>query len=224
MPTAAVIFDFDGVIADTEHLHLGAFREAFTERGWTLDEADYFDRYVGFDDRGLIVAYTDDLGIKLAAEELAALLAAKRAAFGRHLSASVVYPGAHAVIERIAGRYPVGIASGALHHEIAAILKAANLSEWFPVIVGADDVKASKPSPDPYLAAAAGLLVNPSDCVAIEDSVTGLQAAHSAGMRTIAVTTTAPGHLLAIADRVVSGLEEITPDLVAELGAPAALW
>jgi len=224
MPIAAVIFDFDGVIADTEHLHLGAFREAFSGRGWTLDEADYFDRYIGFDDRGLVVAYADDRQIALSEQDFRMLLSAKKAAFSRHLSsASVLFPGAKDAIERIAARFPVGIASGALHHEIAAILKVSGLLHLFPVIVGADDVTTTKPSPAPYLAAAARLGIRPSDCVAIEDSVAGLQAAHGAGMHTIAVTTTAPGHLLAVADRVVSSLAEVTPELVAELGAPAAL-
>jgi beta-phosphoglucomutase-like phosphatase (HAD superfamily) len=65
--------------------------------------------------------------------------------------------------------------------------------------------------------------IAPSACVAIEDSVPGLQAAHGAGMRTVGVTTTAPGHLLVLADRVVASLAEVTPELVAELGAPASL-
>jgi beta-phosphoglucomutase len=219
MPISAVIFDFDGVIADTERLHLAAFQDAFASRSWTLDERDYFDRYIGFDDRGLMAAYADDRRLTLADDELRELLHAKKKAFSRHLnSAEILYPGAKAAIEAIAARFPIAIASGALHHEIVGILTAGGLNTLFSVVVGADDVAATKPAPDPYLAAAARLGIAPGECVAIEDSAAGLQAARSAGMHTIAVTTTAPIHALSAADRVMSGLAEITPEIVAGLG------
>src|SRR5207248_6643433 len=91
------------------------------------------------------------------------------------------------------------------------------LLDAFRVIVGAEDVDEAKPSPAPYLEAAARLGVRPADCVAVEDSHWGLDAARAAGMRTVALPTTSPPHLLASADRIVSGLRDLTPELVAGL-------
>jgi HAD superfamily hydrolase (TIGR01509 family) len=225
LPISTVVFDFDGVIADTERLHLGAFQDAFADRGWTLDEHAYFDRYLGWDDHGLIDAYTRDHGLTIDPADAQALVDAKTRAFSRHLSsAAVVFPDAHACIEALAGAFTLGIASGAQGHEIAAILRAADLQSFFRTIVAAEDVPACKPSPVPYLAAAARLGADPAACVAIEDSVAGLQAARAAGMRTIALTTTSPRHALAIgADLVVDSLAALTPDIVAALGGQPAL-
>jgi HAD superfamily hydrolase (TIGR01509 family) len=219
MSVAAVIFDFDGVIADTERLHLGAFREVFDTRGWTLSDADYFDRYLGCDDQGLVVAYAADNAIALTPSEIQELVERKTHAFARHLSSpTVLFPGAAAAIRDIAAAMPVAIASGALHQEIVAILERASLLQLFPVIVGADDVESCKPSPEPYLAAAARLGVDPKTCVAIEDSAAGLQAARAAGMRAIGLTTTSPAALLSAADRVVASLADVSTQLIAEIG------
>jgi len=218
MDVAAVIFDFDGVIADTERLHLGAFREVFDTRGWTLSDQDYFDRYLGCDDHGLVVAYARDNGLALSPEDVLDLVARKTHAFSRHLtSPDVLFPNAVAAIRALAARFAVGIASGALRGEIEAILTAAGIRDLFEIIVGADDVAAHKPAPDPYLAAASGLRVLPEACVAIEDSQAGIQAARTAGMRVIGVTTTSPEHLLTDANIVVTSLADVSPELVETL-------
>jgi len=220
----AVILDFDGVIADSERLHLGAFQEVFAHHGWTIGEAEYFDRYIGFDDRGLVLTYLDDRGLAVTPDVVDEILEAKAGAFSRHLtSTDILYPGARTAVIELAAHYSMAIASGALHREIVEILKTGGLAGLIPVIVGADDVPASKPSPEPYLAAAERLGIPPSGCVAVEDSPAGLQAARAAGMHTVAVTTTSPVHALLHADRIVAGLHEVTPALVAQLGAPAAL-
>jgi HAD superfamily hydrolase (TIGR01509 family) len=224
LPVSTVVFDFDGVIADTERLHLAAFQDVFADRGWTLDEGAYFDRYLGWDDHGLVHAYARDHGLTVAAAEAQALVDAKTRAFSRHLSsAAVVFPDARACIEALAGTYTLGIASGAQAHEIVAILRAAGLASFFRTIVAAEDVSACKPSPVPYLTAAARLGADPAACVAIEDSAAGLQAARTAGMRTIALTTTSPRQALAGADLVVDSLAAVTPDVVAALGRQPAL-
>jgi HAD superfamily hydrolase (TIGR01509 family) len=220
MSISAIVFDFDGVIADTEGLHLGAFQEVFAGRGWTLSAPAYFDRYLGCDDRGLVAAFARDEQLSLADAEVSALVEAKALAFARRIaSGDVLYPHARPSIERLAAHFAIGIASGSLHREIASILRAAGLGDLFTTIIGADDVTAHKPSPEPYLAAAARLGVSPASCVAIEDSPPGLEAARNAGMRTIALTTTSPGHALAGADRVVASLGDVTAELVLELGS-----
>jgi beta-phosphoglucomutase-like phosphatase (HAD superfamily) len=212
MPIAAVVFDFDGVIADTEHLHLGAFREAFAERGWTLDEADYFGRYIGFDDRGLVVAYADDRRIPLGKTILKCAGREEGRVQPAFVVRKVLFPGAKGAIERIARASTWGL-PGALHQEIAAILKVAGLIDLFPVIIGADDVTATKPSPEPYLAAAAKLGIAPSGVRGDRRPVTDFRP--RSGMRTIAET--ARRSSLAGADPVAS-LAQVTPELVANLG------
>lgn len=214
-----VIFDFDGVIADTEGLHLRAFQDVFEPRGWLLDERDYFDRYLGYDDVGLVRAYAGEKGLALADHDVQRLVSAKTAVFAGYLEqGAVLFPTAPACIDRLRARYRLGIASGALEAEIVAILEAAGLRAYFPVIVAADHVTECKPAPEPYLKAAAGLGARPEACLAIEDSPAGLAAAKAAGMRTIGLTTTSPRALLTDADLIVDGLHQISAETVARLG------
>ena len=215
-----VIFDFDGVIADTERLHLRAFQEVFRERGWQLDEQVYFDRYLGYDDVGLVEAFDRECRLNQSDEALAQLVREKTRLFAAYVDAGdVLFPAARACIGRLASTYRLGIASGALKAEITAILGAAGLLPHCPIIVAADDVTSCKPAPEPYLKAAAALDVSPDQCVAIEDSPAGLSAARTAGMRTIGLTTTAPRALLSDADLVLDGLEQVSGDTIAALAS-----
>jgi beta-phosphoglucomutase len=217
-PIAAVIFDFDGVLADTERLHLSAFQEVFSTRGWSLDEATYFDRYLGCDDRGLVVTFARDQRLDVGDSEIGAIVTAKTHAFERRFeNGEVLFPSARMCVERMAVRYTLGIASGAARAEILSILDAADLRRRFSTIVSADDVLETKPSPEPYLTAARRLGVDPAACIAIEDSPPGLEAAHAAGMRTVGITTTLSRALLGQADLVIDDLSEFTPELVAAL-------
>jgi beta-phosphoglucomutase len=214
-----VIFDFDGVIADTEGLHLRAFQDIFERRGWALDERTYFDRYLGYDDIGLVEAFGREHALRLKPDDVQALVDAKTRLFAGYLEAGeVLFPTAAACIGRLSAAYRLGIASGALKVEITSILQTSNLLGHFPVIVAADDVTECKPAPEPYLKAAEGLRAAPSTCVAIEDSPAGLAAAKAAGMRTIGLTTTSPRHLLTDADLILDGLHQISAETVAKLG------
>ena len=216
--SGAVVFDFDGVLADTERLHLLAFQEAFRERGWTLADAAYFDRYLGFDDRDLVRAFTIDARVALKPGDEDAIVAAKARAYDAHVGrGSVLFPGAAAAVARLALRFKLGIASGSLRSEIVHILGPAALVPAFDAIVGADDVSRSKPAPDVYLTALDRLDVPAARAVAIEDSRWGLAAARAAGLRTIAVTTSYPAATLASADRVVTSLDEIGVELIEQL-------
>lgn len=210
-----MIFDFDGVLADTERLHLAAFRDVFVSKGWGLDDAAYFDRYMGYDDAGLFRAYADDCAQPLGADEIATLVERKGVAFRRHLgSGDVLYPGAVDCLKRFENRFTLAVASGARRDEIIDILSAAGVLQRFRTIVGAEDVTAMKPAPEPYLTAAARLGVEPRHCVAVEDSRWGLESAVKAGMRTIAITTTSSLSSLTRAHRVITHLDELTVEAI----------
>ena len=214
----AVIFDFDGVLADTERLHYAAFRDVLREYGWTLGEPDYFERYLGYDDAGLVNEFARDHQLALAPPARTAILHQKAEVFRTRLTAAgVLYPGATAAVQRLGSKYRLGIASGSLADEIFLVLDATALRSAFGVVVGADNVARSKPAPDPYAKAVHSLGVAPASAVAIEDSRGGLESAQKAGLRTIAITTSSPAALLASADHVVSSLDEVTLELVATL-------
>ena len=214
----AVVFDFDGVLADTEGAHLAAFQDVFAPRGWTLTRTEYFERYLGYDDRDLVRAFSNDRGLGLAAGEAEALLLDKARRYEQRLSrGSLLFPTAASAVARLAPHYRIGIASGSLRGEILAILNANGLGDAFPVVIGADDVARSKPAPDSYAAAVERLGVSPSAAVAIEDSQWGLTSARDAGLRTIGVTTSYPAPALSMAHAIVHSLDEVTVEVVDRL-------
>jgi len=213
-----VVFDFDGVLADSEGLHLAAFQDVLSARGWTLARATYFDRYLGYDDRDLLETFLADHDIQVPPAELDAIVAEKGRRYDARVQGNnILFPAAAACVARLRGAFALGIASGSLHEEIADILRANNLQQAFEVVVGADDVAQSKPAPDSYAAAVERLGVRPQDAVAIEDSHWGLTAARAAGLRTIAITMSYPRHALQAADAVIDSLDEVTPEFISRL-------
>jgi beta-phosphoglucomutase len=212
---AAIVFDFDGVIADTEPLHLAGFRDVLAARGLALTDAEYYDRYLGYDDAGAFRAMGADRGRPWDDADVRELVVEKAERL-RHLTAHLrlLFPGAADAIRRAAAHVPIAIASGALRHEVTGVLVREGLAELFTVIVAAEDVGRSKPSPDPYAAAVArlgsstGRPIAPPQCVAIEDSLWGLQSAKAAGLRTVAVGQTYRAAELA-ADLVLPGLGDL---------------
>lgn len=223
MRLRGIVFDFDGVIADTEPSHLAAFRDVLAGTGLALSTGDYYDRYMGYDDVGTLRALGRDQGQPLDDHEIRRLVAAKAVRFeARVRGGNVLFPGAAACIERLAAVAPLGIASGALRAEIEAILTAASLRDRFAAIVGADDVPRSKPAPDTYqraveLLGAAGSGADPSSFVAIEDTVWGIEAAHAAGLPCVALTHSYPAAALAAADAVLGSLDELQPAVLQRL-------
>jgi HAD superfamily hydrolase (TIGR01509 family) len=217
MPSA-IVFDFDGVIADSEPLHLAAYQQVLAPLGVTLTREDYYARYLGSDDVGMFTQVAASQGWQVDAGRLAALVAEKVKVFQAVIeSTDVLYPGARACIEGLGAAFPLGIASGALRHEIEKILGRGGLDRHFRFIVGSGDTPQSKPAPDPYRRAAELHGLPPAECLAIEDSRWGIQSAKSAGLSCIAITNTYPRAALTDADLVVDGLDEITPQLVASL-------
>lgn len=213
----AIVFDFDGVIADSEPLHLRAFQQALAEEGIELTAQEYYTRYLGFDDVGAFEAVARDRGVPMTDRTVTALVARKGGYLQQMMhDGSVLFPGASEFIREAAGAVPIAIASGALRPEIDEIVTGAGLTDLFSVIVAAGDTPQSKPSPAPYLLAferlreAAGAALDPRRCVAIEDSRWGLESAQGAGLRCVAVTNSYPAHELPGAELVVDGLQGLT--------------
>jgi beta-phosphoglucomutase len=220
---AALVFDFDGVIADTERLHLAAMRKALgsglLDQPMELSTEDYYARYLGFDDEGVFRVMCADRGVDPGDDRIRELVAEKGRAYEALVAEArgILYPGAEACIRRFHGKVPLAIASGAYAHEIRDILRPAGLLSCFETIVGCGDTAAGKPAADPYVEAARRLDVDPHRCVAIEDSRWGIQSAVAAGMTCIAVTTNYKAHELPGAVIVVPSLDDVTMELVESL-------
>jgi len=219
----AVVFDFDGVIANSEPLHYRGFRDILGRAGIELSERDYYTRYLGFDDAGVFRAVATDRGIEWPDERIAELVAAKAVVLERlEEGSSLLFPGAEEAVRRTAASVPLAIASGALGDEIRRILDRVSLTACFSAIVAAEDTAVSKPAPDPYLRAVQLLAdtlqepLAPADCVAIEDSPWGLRSARAAGLRTIAVAHTYDPTALD-ADLVIASLDELDVEAMRRL-------
>ncbi len=212
----AVIFDFDGVIANSEPLHLRAFQQALGDEGIVLTAEEYYARYLGYDDVGAFRTLLRDRGDEPDGARVARLVVRKGEKLQAMMEAGdVLFPGAADFIREAARTVPVAIASGALRHEIEEILEAADLRPLFPIIVASGDTPESKPSPAPYKLAFERLKqlrpeIETHRCVAIEDSRWGLASAAGASLRCVGVTTSYTAAELPDAELVVDGLHSLT--------------
>jgi len=222
MPLKAIVFDFDGVIANSEPLHFQGYRDVLADEGLTLTEPDYYAHYLGFDDVGAFQAIGQRHGVAWSDAQILNLVARKAVRLeALERDNSVLFPGAADAIRRASAAMPIAIASGARGDEIRRLLRREGLSACFTAIVAAEDTAVSKPAPEPYLRAVTLLApacggLSPSDCVAIEDSHWGLESARAAGLRTIAVTNTYGAHEL-VADLTIASLEVMDLDLLTSL-------
>ncbi|MBI5380179.1 MAG: HAD family phosphatase [Nitrospirae bacterium] len=216
----AVIFDFNGVIADDEPIHCRLFQEVLAEEGILITKEVYWSRYLHFDDRGAFRQALLDHGRPVEEKKLADLITRKaktyEAAIRDHL---LLFPGAVDLVRETARAYPLALVSGALRREIDLILTAAGIREAFEVIIAAEDVREGKPRPEGYLKALEGLNQNecrpapgilPEECLVIEDSHGGIEAACRAGMWCLAVAHTYPMAELKEADAAVPSLAGLT--------------
>jgi beta-phosphoglucomutase-like phosphatase (HAD superfamily) len=220
----AIVFDFDGVIANSEPLHFAAFRDILAEEGIPFTRREYYDAYLGYDDRQLFRTLADDRKLKWTAPDIEGLAGRKAARMeALEQDHSILFPGAAEKIREAAAAVPVAIASGALGVEVRRVLERERLTGCFAAIVAAEDTPASKPAPDPYLRALALLraglhgTLDAGECVAIEDSHWGLQSAQTAGMKTVGVTSSYSATDLASADLVISSLGDLDLHALAAL-------
>ena len=221
----ALIFDFDGVIADTERLHLAGFRHALAAHDIQITDGEYFERYLGFDDRDGFAQILADRGRSVDGEGLSQLIGQKAVKFEELVRERVVvFDGVRELMAdcKREPKLAVGIGSGALRGEIELVLKLTGLSDFIDVIVAADDVSKSKPDPETFLSVLSELRAEVSDlephhCVVIEDSHAGIESAVAAGMSVIAVTNSFDAGAFATADRVVDSLTELSRESIAPL-------
>lgn len=212
----AIIFDFDGVIVDTERLHFEAFRQVLAEEGIPLTWEDYTRIYLAMDDKGCFSMALDRHRRQVTPEVVESLIGRKARYFHDLVSGSVIlFPGVADFIRQAVARCPLAIASGALRDEIEFLLGKASLRAFFQVVVAAEDVRKGKPDPEAYITALTRLNrlrsdrpLRPSECLVIEDSLHGVAAARAAGMRCLAVANSYMAEELIAADLVVKSLEE----------------
>ncbi|HEY4396732.1 MAG TPA: HAD family phosphatase [Acidimicrobiia bacterium] len=217
MAPAAVVFDLDGVLIESERVWDTARRELVGDRGGTWHDHATTDM-MGMSSKEWSQYLHDRLGVPMEPAEINdAVVQRVAAAFKEHLP---LLPHAVETVRELAARWPLGVASSSNRPIIELVLERSGLRACFDAIVSSEEVERGKPAPDVYIAAARQLGVGPDDCVAVEDSTNGIKAAVAAGMRTIAVPNRElppADDVLKMAAVVVSSLAEVTVDLVASL-------
>jgi HAD superfamily hydrolase (TIGR01509 family) len=214
----AIVFDFDGVVVDSEPVHYRAFMELGKGLGIAFDYEYYLRHYIGFDDRDAIRAMLIGAGKPPEDGHIAELCRQKQAVFERLVGqGAAAIPGAVELIDEAHGQIPIAVGSGATTLDIELMLESLGRRDRFEVIVSADHVKRSKPDPATYRMAVEQLAdkhpgqdLTPGDCLAIEDTAAGIESARGAGLMTLGVATTGPASSLSRAQRVEPGLQGVT--------------
>ncbi len=214
----AVIFDFDGVVADSELLHYRAMNKAFDLYGLSVPKEEHWEKYLGYTDYDNVRAVNRDYRMGWDEATVQELVRHKTRIFDEvAVAEAVIIDGVLSFVDMLRQNgIPIAVCSGATRNDIDLILEGTSLASRFDPVVTADDVKEGKPHPEGFELALKRLndrgkeRISAGRCVVIEDSHWGLQAARSAGMHTIAVTNTYDaGHLGPYAEMVVKRLDEI---------------
>ena len=210
--TRAVIFDFDGVLVDSEPTHMAAILATVRAEGWDADERSVFEEFVGTSDRHCFLTLAQRHGQALSDERLAALNARKLGHFRAAVEDGTVQPlpGAFELLRAAAGQGPVMVCSGSLRATVLPVLEKFGVLGELRGVVCADDVARTKPDPEPYRRCVEHLGLDPGACTAIEDTHHGIAAAKGAGLRAFAVRHSCTDDRLAAADRVFDRIGQIT--------------
>ncbi len=216
----AIVFDFDGVIVDSEPIHFRAFAELGRSIGYELDYPRYLRDFVGFDDRDGFRTMLEELGKPADDDRVAELCRRKQQIMLRLFEQGVpMIPGVRELIDQAHGHLPIAVASGATRMDIDTVLRGLGMTDRFEVIVTADDVARSKPDPQTYTLAVEQLAarhpdlgLRPGTCLAIEDTPFGIASARAAGLMTLGLATTGPADRLFDAHRVVDHLQAVDLD------------
>jgi len=205
----AIVFDFDGVLVDSEPMHERALVDAFTALDLPARWTDWT-RYIGHGDNEAIRRMLDDQGLRTDPDTIRRLREAKLVAMGAAIerAEAAAYPCAVGLVRAALERGPTGVCSGSRAAEVRPILEQLGLLEDLGAVVTADDVVRTKPDPSPYLLAAERLGEAPADCLAIEDTPVGAAAAIGAGYVVVGVAHTMTPDALRAA-----GVHEVVPTI-----------
>lgn len=228
----AILFDFNGVILDDEAYHYESLRRVLAEEGVSITEEVYYRDCLGFGDVECFQWGMPDAAAIKTAGGMAALIARKSVYYEALLEEETrFFPGVCAFIRQAARKFPIGVASMALRKEIIFALKKADVVDLFTVIVSAEDVKRMKPDPEVYEKALQAMNrrlsqttrtegIHASECLVIEDSAPGIQAARAAGMPVLALTHTVPAEQLKAANHILASLENTSVEDLESLANP----
>ena len=211
----AVLWDMDGVIADTGPYHLQAWHTVFSERGFNYSEED-FRRNFGQRNDTIIQKVAGD---RLSPAEVETIAAKKEEIYRQKVANNIKpLPGVIELMKSLGGcGVKMAVASSAPLENIRLIMRGLGIADYFQAVVWGKEVTEGKPSPQVFLLAAKRLKIEPAGCVVIEDAVAGVTAAKRAGMRCVAVTNTHPGTKLLEADLVVDNLATVSVNDLAGL-------
>ena len=207
-----LIFDFDGVILDSENSHFIAFNEGLKNLNINISEDEYYSKYISLDDRGVITNAVNDKNISVTNEEIDMIIKNKNDYFeSRLIDNSKLFPGVEELIIQLSKNFVLSIGSGAKRSEIIKTLKNNNIYDYFEIIVSANEVNNPKPNPETYNRVLENINTdfNINEIIVIEDSPGGIEAAKSAGLKCIAITNTFDNKQLRKADIIVSNYEDI---------------
>ncbi|HVO32744.1 MAG TPA: HAD family phosphatase [Elusimicrobiota bacterium] len=211
----AIIFDMDGVICDSEPLHMKAFQRVLTEEAIVITDQEYYDKYLAHDDRGSFeAAFQARSRPEIDAQLMKSLLARKARYFDDLMKAHlVIYPGVDAFVRKALRRHALAVASGARRLEVEFVLKKAKMRDCFTSVVSADEVKNGKPQPEAFQYALSLLnerrldgtpAIEPGQCLVIEDSPRCIRTARALGMKTIGMASSYKAEELRDADLVIN--------------------
>lgn len=209
----AVIFDFDGIIVDSEPMHYKAFQSILEPLNMGFTWEEYCDTYIGYDDRDAFREAFKAGGKKICSRDVKKMIAKKAEVFQALIreGGPTPLPGAVELINSIPGRLPVALCSGALREDILPILENLGVDNAFNVIVTAEDTPKSKPDPAPYRLTLEKLGIDDgASAVAIEDTPAGILSAKGAGLKVLAVTNSYDREYLLEADAVADSLEHVS--------------
>jgi beta-phosphoglucomutase len=223
----AVIFDFDGVITDSEVLHLRAFNQSLAPYGVEISTKEYYTNYLGFSDFDCYKILIDNGLLKVGEDQIDGIIKTKSKIFEKLTKTEGrTIAGVHEFLLMLEdNNIPMAICSGSLLVEIEVMLEESGLRHFFAEIVSAEQVKKGKPHPEGFILSLKKLNkrchspIAADECIVIEDSHWGLQAGKAAGMHTIAVTNSYDAEQLSMAEKIVNNLDELTIDDLQQLCA-----
>ena len=219
----AIIFDFDGVIIDSEPLHFKAFQEVLQDLHIPFTEEEYWSKYLAMSDKDLVNEILKDRKMQFASREIEDILLKKAERYLRLLQEQpIFFHGVKDVLMNLAKYFPLAVGSGALLNEIEFALKNLDAMNYFKFVVSAEDVSEGKPNPQIFSLAYRKLLsfesgLKTEECLVVEDSIHGILAAHNARMKCIAVAHSYKEYDLKGADAVITHISQLNSNMVKEL-------